>query len=197
MERAIEPALVEVAAGGDDLPFQRVGVLAGQFAQIGREPGPDQPLECGIRGRADDFDLEIATASRPPGMVGRGAGGDGAGVDALEVIGKHRERTARVWQVAVHQLAGLHHRELIPAQPSGLHCGLSRRRDVVEAVCAAAQTAGRLAAPGAVEVPTSNMERGVHEELASGPAEIAEAEAFGVAEQPSRLVIAGPIIAVE
>jgi hypothetical protein len=41
------------------------------------------------------------------------------------------------------------------------------------------------------------MERRVHQEFVSRPAEIAETDAFGMAQQPGRLVIAGPIIAVE
>jgi len=41
------------------------------------------------------------------------------------------------------------------------------------------------------------MERRINEEFVPVPAEVAEADAFGVAKQPGRLVIAGPSIAVE
>jgi hypothetical protein len=197
VERAVEPALIEVAAGGNQLPPYRIGALTGQLAQVGGEAGADQRLQPGVRFRAEYFDLEITAAGRPPGMVCGGTGRDRTGIDAIEVIGEYREGAARVWHLAALHPPSLHHGEPIFSQPSRLRGDLGRRRDVVEAVRATGQSARPLTASGTVEVPASHMKSRINEEIVSDLAEIAKAHAFGVAEQPGRLVIAGPIIAVE
>lgn len=184
----MDPVISQEFARRDHLGAQGVWTLPVHFAEIGGFASPHQRLEAVLLRGAHDLDLKIPAARRPAAIVGRAAGcadaGIGPGMDR-----KLSRRAERRRQVTGHHPPGFHDPEPVSRLPPRLGDlgSLSGQGTAVPV-----GLAPRSAVPFFLEVPAGHVQHRVGIELVVVAPEGAEADPLGVAQEPRRLMIAGP-----
>src|SRR4051812_5060105 len=80
VQRAADPVIIEVGAGGDDLRLDGIVACAFHLAEIRGAARTHQGLQPPLPFGTHDLDLEIAATSRTAGVISCAAGGQRTGV---------------------------------------------------------------------------------------------------------------------
>lgn len=186
MKRAGHPVILQESARGDHLGLEREVPGPLHLTEIWRLAGAHQGLQAPLALGAHDLDLQIPAAGGGHGVVGRTAGGGGAGVVAVH----DRERVGgwrRMLEGPRHQPFRVHDAEPVLPQTAEL-CPVRRPsgRRAFESVNPAT---GRHAILS--QMTAGYVEHGVHVEVILVGPGLAEGDLLRVPQQPGRLVIEG------
>ena len=210
VQRAADPIILEVPAGGDDLALDDVGANALGLAQVRRAPRQEQGLQV-LRAppvrRGHDLQREVPAARGAAGVVGGAAGCAVTGVASV-VDDRQGSRPGRPrCQIQASAPAAVYQGQtaigmLDRAHAGGPSGGWERTGESMRAASrrARALTVSLRPSPSLtvrLEIPARHVHHGVREHAPPAHVRSAERHVLAVAEEPRGQSVAGWRLVVE
>lgn len=208
VERAADPVILEVPAGGDDLALDDVAAHALGLAQVRRAPRQEQSLQVvrvppGRRGQ--DLQREVPAARGAAGVVRGATGRAPAGVSSVVDYGERASPERPACEIesalppAVHdgeRASPVPQRRWLRGLPSRRHRAHERVGGTPDPPCRFRRLSrsGRALCP---QVLTRHVHHGVHQYSPSADVRFAERNALAVAQEPGGQGVTGRRVVVE